>query len=125
MSEFKPCHVISLGAVCIAEIDDRFFLLVEIEFPTTERVIIFRISEAEARALLNRGVERCRIVNEIPQSTQGVEVTFICVFIVGREAFLVFDVETRETDRLVLVRADICPILGTATAAAAADLCEA
>jgi hypothetical protein len=113
MSEFKPCtRLIEIGAVCIAEIDNKFFLLVEIETPLFEKVIIFRISEAQATALLNRGVERCRIVEEIPEAAPGVEVEFICVFIVGSHAFLVFDVETRETDRLVLVRADICPILG-------------
>lgn len=102
---------ISIGAVCVAQIDSRFFLLVEIESPIMEQVVIFRITQAQATALLNSGIERCVILDEIPQATPGFSVNFICVFEVGNQAFLVFDVENR-TDRLVLVRADICPILG-------------
>lgn len=101
---------VTIGAVCIAQIGNRFFLLVEFETSTMEQVVIFRITSAQASSLLNRGIPLCEIVEEIPQPTPTTDVEFVCVFIVGNQAFLVFDVETEDTDELVLVRADICPI---------------
>lgn len=105
---------VRIGAVCIAEIDNQFFLLVEIETEVmgmeVERVVIFRISAAEAAVLLRLGVERCQIVTTIPEETAGTEVNLICVFVVGNFAFLVFDVENRK-DRLVLVRVPLCTII--------------
>ena len=75
-----------------------------------ERVVIFRISAAEAAILLRLGVDRCQIVTTIPTGTAGTEVNLICVFVVGNFAFLVFDVENR-TDRLVLVRVPLCTVI--------------
>lgn len=106
--------VIRIGATCIAEIQGRFFLLVEIEIevpgPDIEEVVIFRITAAQAEALLRAGIDRCTIVNEIPKCRRGVEADLICVFVVGDFAFLVFDVENNE-DELVLVRVPLCPII--------------
>lgn len=100
-----------IGAVCVAQIGNRFFLLVEFETATMEQVVIFRITQAQANDLISRGINRCRIVNEIPQPRPGIDVEFICVFNVGNQAFLVFDVED-STDELVLVQADLCRITG-------------
>ena len=102
---------VNIGAVCVAQIGNRFFLLVEFESGTMEQVVIFRITQAQATDLLNRGIRLCQIVNEIPQPTPGTEVKFICAFTVGNQVFLVFDVENT-TDELVLVRADLCRVVG-------------
>lgn len=98
--------VISIGANCIVQIRNRFFLLVEIEVEVgnveIEEFVFIRISRQEAMRLLNSGVERCEISNRIPRS-DDVEVEFICVLIVNGEAFAVFDVENA-MDEAVLVR---------------------
>lgn len=104
---------ISIGATCVAQIEGRFFLLVEIEIEVIgneiERVIIFEITAAQAAALIAAGVMRCQIVNTIPTPGPGKEVNLICTFVVGRNSFLVFDVENA-TDRLVLVRVPLCSL---------------
>ncbi|MBU5313424.1 hypothetical protein KQI38_15475 [Tissierella carlieri] len=110
MASRKPiCNdPIMIGATCVAQIDGRFFLLIEIDVMGNEReeVIIFEITAAQA-ALIASGVMRCQIVNTIPT---GREVNLICVFVVGQNAFLVFNVENA-TDRLVLVRVPLCTII--------------
>ncbi|MEW8972553.1 MAG: hypothetical protein AB2375_00035 [Tissierellaceae bacterium] len=104
---------IEIGATCVTQIDGRFFLLVEIEIGVVdnerEEVIIFEITAAEAAALIAAGVMRCQIVTTIPTPGSGEEVNLICVFVVGQNAFLVFNVENA-TDRLVLVRVPLCTI---------------
>ena len=98
-------EVISIGANCIVEIRNRFFLLVEIEVEAgnveIEEFVFIRISRQEARALLDAGVQRCEVVTRVPRS-DDVEVEFICILIVDGEAFAVFDVEN-DTDEAVLV----------------------
>ena len=107
--------MISIGATCIAEINDQFFLLVEIEIVAPgvdiEEVVVFRLTPEEAQALIAAGIRVCRIVNEIPVPGPGQEVEFKCVLIVDNQAFLVFEIENN-TEELVLVRAEICPIIG-------------
>jgi hypothetical protein len=97
--------VISIGANCIVEIRNRFFLLVEIEVEAgnveIEEFVFIRISRQEARALLDAGVQRCEVVTRVPRS-DDVEVEFICILIVDGEAFAVFDVEN-DMDEAVLV----------------------
>lgn len=100
-----------LGASCVAVIDGNFFLLIEIEIGEFERVLIFRITAAQAARLLNAGVELCRIVNTIPTPAPGREVNLICVFVVDGEAFLVFNVEENNRDELVLVRVPLCTVI--------------
>ncbi|CAK7083511.1 hypothetical protein [Tissierella sp.] len=113
MASRKPiCNgPIMIGATCVAQIDGRFFLLIEIEIDVMgnerEEVIIFEITAAQAAALIASGVMRCQIVNTIPT---GREVNLICAFVVGQNAFLVFNVENA-TDRLVLVRVPLCTII--------------
>lgn len=98
--------VISIGANCILQIRNRFFLVVEIEVEAGnvafEEFVFIRISRREAMELLNAGVERCKISNRVPMM-DNLEVEFICVLIVGSEAFAVFDVED-DTDRAVFVK---------------------
>lgn len=107
--------VIRTGAVCILEFNNQFFLLVELEFEVggeeIEQVIVIRISAAQAQRLLTAGIMRCDISSTFPLPSPGVEVNFLCVLVIDGAAFLVFDVENT-TDRLVLVRADHCPIIG-------------
>jgi hypothetical protein len=100
---------IGIGATCVAQIDGRFFLLIEIEIEGTEieRLIIMEISAAQAAALIAAGVMRCQIINTIPT---GREVELICAFVVGTNVFLVFSVENM-TDHLVLVRVPLCTII--------------
>jgi hypothetical protein len=97
--------VISIGANCIVQIRNRFFLLVEIEVEAGnvafEEFVFIRISRQEARTLLDAGVQRCEITTRVPRS-DDVEVEFICILIVDGEAFAVFDVEN-DTDEAVLV----------------------
>ena len=97
--------VISIGANCIVQIRNRFFLLVEIEVEAGnvafEEFVFIRISRQEAMTLLNAGVKPCEIKTRVPRSND-VEVEFICILIVDGEAFAVFDVEN-DTDDAVLV----------------------
>lgn len=108
-------RVISIGATCIAVINKQFFLLVEIEVKTPgvdiEEVIVIRLTREEARALIRAGITVCRIVEEIPAPGPGQEVEFKCVLVVNNEVFLVFEIENG-TEKLVLVRSEICPIIG-------------
>ncbi len=116
----KKCHddPISIGAACVAELAPNVFVLlveIEVEVPgeDIEEVLIIRITPAQAAELI-RSVGRCEIVgpDEIPTPAPGREVNLICAFLFGRNVFLVFDVETRTTDELVLVRVPLCPIVG-------------
>lgn len=97
--------VVSIGATCIVRINNRFFLLVEIEVEagdvSFEEFVFIRISRQEARTLMEEGIERCTISRCVPRG-DDVEVEFICVLIVDGKAFAVFDVED-DTDEAVLV----------------------
>jgi hypothetical protein len=110
-----PTQVISIGAACIVEIDGQFFLLVEIEIKANdvgiEQIIVFSLTAAEAQALINAGVPVCETACEIPQPCPGEEIKFRCVLVIDNHAFLVFEIENR-TERLVLVRAELCPVIG-------------
>ncbi|QUH20290.1 spore coat protein [Alkaliphilus sp. B6464] len=106
----NPCNdPIRIGATCVAQIDGRFFLIIEIEIEimgfVREEVIIMEISAAQAVALIASGVMRCQIVTTIPPRGN-----LICAFVVGQNAFLIFNVEN-STDRLVLVRVPLCTII--------------
>ena len=108
---------VRIGATCVAEIAPNVFvLLVEIEIDVLgqerEEVLVIRLRPDQAAALI-RLVGRCRVVgpNEIPTSAPGRDVDLICAFVFDGFAFLVFDVETNNTDELVLVRVPLCTIL--------------
>ncbi len=108
---------VTIGATCVAElVPNVFVLLVEVEVEVLgediQEVLVIRITPAQAAELI-RSVGRCQIVgpDEIPTPAPGREVTLICAFVFGENAFLVFDVETNRTDDLVLVRVPLCPIV--------------
>ncbi len=100
------------GANCIAEINGNFFLLVEIQIGNLEEVFVIRISAAQAAQLINAGVKLCQIATTIPTPTPGTEVTLVCAFVEGQNAFLVFNVRTTTTSELVLVRTPLCTVIG-------------
>lgn len=106
----SPCNdPIRVGARCVAQIDGRFFLLIEMEIEVMgfvrEEVIIIEITAAQAVALTAAGVMRCQIVTTIPPRGN-----LICAFVVDENVFLVFNVENA-TDHLVLVRVPLCTII--------------
>lgn len=103
--------LIRLGARCLLNIDDKFFLLLEIEIGEQEQVIVISITSDVAAALMSAGIEPCQVVTEIPTATPGTEVNLICVFVVDGFAFLVFDVENN-FDVLVIVRVPLCAVIG-------------
>lgn len=102
----KMEDVVSIGANCLVQINDRFFLLVEIEVNAgnveIEEFVFIELSKREAKAVFRAGVEICDIRKRIPKS-DDLEVEFICVLIVDDKAFAVFDVEN-DTDEAVLVK---------------------
>jgi hypothetical protein len=97
---------VSLGAHCVLQVRNRFFLVVEIEVEAGnvefEQYVVIRISRQEAQALLTAGVMRCEVTNRVPMM-DNVDVEFVCVLIVDGEAFALFDVENN-TDEAVFVR---------------------
>ncbi|WP_458415385.1 hypothetical protein ACNQFZ_13150 [Schinkia sp. CFF1] len=97
---------VTIGAHCILQVRNRFFLVVEIEVEAGnvefEEFVFIRITRQEAMALLNSGVPRCEISRRIPRSDE-LDVEFICVLIVGGMAFALFDVEN-DFDEAVFVR---------------------
>lgn len=101
---------VTLGAQCIVQIDGRFFLLVEIETPV-ERVIVIAITAAQFTALRLAGVPVCPIVNQVPTAVAGTTVELRCTFIVGNEAFIVFEIESNTMERLIIVRSPLCTII--------------
>lgn len=97
-------EVLFISFSCIIKIDQKFFLLVEIEsnIPCIDfdEVVIFKITKTQAEHFIAAGIELCRILDEIPTSTKA---EFVCVFIQDERAFLIFDLET-EPEEVVLVR---------------------
>lgn len=109
---------VEIGATCVAEIAANVFvLLVEVEIAVVpeeiEEILVIRITPAQAAQLIP-SIGRCEIVGpeEIPTPATGRDVELICTFVFGENAFLVFDVETRTSDDLVVVRTPICPVVG-------------
>ena len=101
-------EVLEIGANCILRLEDRFFLVVEVEadVPGVELEIftIARIDKKTAKRLLCAGIELCEITNKVPKPTKGREVEFICIFIDRDMAFALFDVEEGGEDQAVFVR---------------------
>lgn len=98
---------IFIGANSVAQIGDRFFLIVEVEavVPGVEVDPVFavRLTADQARRLIQAGVMRTRIQNTRPQARPGLEVEFKGVLFANGRFFSVFDVEN-STDISVLVR---------------------
>ncbi|WP_097028431.1 spore coat protein [Clostridium peptidivorans] len=108
---------VGIGATCVAELAPNVFVLlveVEVEVPgeDIQEVLIIRLTPAQAAALIPE-VGRCLIIDKDDPVIvdPGAQINLICVFVFGENAFLVYDVETNTTDRLVLVRIPLCPIV--------------
>jgi hypothetical protein len=104
---------IVIGDSCIIEINEKLFLLVQIIFADTETVLVIRISAAQARDLVRGGVRQCPVFDNRPTQVQGVAIDLECVFVVGNNAFLVFETERpiERQERIFVVRAPLCPII--------------
>ena len=102
-------HPIFTITSCMAQIDERFFLLMEIGIKGTkiEKFTIMEITEVQAGALMAVGVMRCKIVTTIPT---GRKVEIICAFVVNGNTFIVFSVKNAK-DCFVLVRVPLCTII--------------
>lgn len=104
---------VGIGALCRVEIQGRFFLLVEIEIGRgmneLEHVIVIEITRALFNALQGR-VDLCQVLNNVPTPPHGSVLELQCTFIVGNEAFIIFEIENRN-ERLVIVRSPLCTVI--------------
>jgi hypothetical protein len=107
LREMNVEEILEIGANCLLRLQNRFFLVVEVESEVPgvdlEIFIIARIDEDTARNLADAGLEFCEIRNTVPKRRMGVEVEFICIFIDRNQAFALFDVEDGG-DNAVFVR---------------------
>lgn len=106
-------RVIRIGDSCIIEINDRFFLLVEIEFDDFETVVVIRISRNTAIDLIRSGIRLCPVFDVLPTNISGKDAELECAFVVDNRVFLVFETERacERNERLFVVRVPLCPIL--------------
>jgi hypothetical protein len=104
---------IRIGDACIIEINGRFFLIVEIEFNNSETVVVIRISREQAIELIRDGVRNCPVFTTLPAEIQRRAVELEGVFVVGNQAFLVFETERlrERSERLFVVRIPLIPII--------------
>lgn len=107
-------RMVRIGAACVVQIGARFFLLVELEIGMganeMEQVLVIEISAALFNALRNAGVMVCEIRNTVPTPPAGSTLELQCTFIVGNEAFIIFEIENMQ-ERLVIVRSPLCTII--------------
>ena len=120
-------NIVTIGANCLVQVNNRFFLVAEIEVSAPGVEIdprfFIEITAAQFEALKAAGEMLCTIQDTIPVAQPGFTVEFKCIFFVEDQVFLVFDVEN-STDENVLVRttpldalqrlqqgAHFCPIL--------------
>ncbi len=117
LNEMTPekATLINILAACILKVKDEYFLLIEIGATEIQPIIAIRLTRAQAKELLEAGVELCKISDTIPQTKPGVDVKFKCVLVVENEAFLVFDVTLvvapPQPHEIVLFAAHLCPII--------------
>lgn len=104
---------IVIGAICRVRIDGNFFLIVDFEIGTgpnaIDRIIVIQISQALFTALIGN-VPVCEVRDTIPTPPQGTTLQLRCTFVVGNEAFIVFEIENA-MDRIVIVRSDLCTVI--------------
>lgn len=105
MNELNLNQGVVIDSQCIAQIDNRFFLIIELDIGNIEQVLVIAISRTQALRLAARGVGNCDIVDTIPT---GSNVEIRCTFTVGTQAYTVFEVGE---GTLVLVRTPLCTIL--------------
>lgn len=115
VNEYLHCHCRGavIGAVCRVQLQGRFFLLVELEIGSgpneIERVIVIEISQALFNALAGR-VDLCEVRTTLPNTPPGTTLDLLCTFVLGNEAFIVFEIENRN-ERLVIVRSPLCTVI--------------
>jgi hypothetical protein len=102
-----------IAAACRVQLRGRFFLIIELEIGSganeIERVFVIEISRALFNALAGR-VDLCEVRNDLPTPPQGTTLELRCTFVLGNEAFIVFEIENMR-DRLVIVRSELCTVI--------------
>ncbi|HEX2952757.1 MAG TPA: hypothetical protein VHR47_02090 [Bacillota bacterium] len=100
-------NIVSIGANCLVQVNNRFFLAAEIEVNAPGIEIgpdfFIELTAAQFEALRSAGEMLCTVQDTIPVAQPGFDVEFKCIFFVEDQVFLVFDVEN-STDESVLVR---------------------
>lgn len=104
---------IRIGDSCIIEVNERFFLLVEILFDNVEIVVVIRISRTQATNLMREGVRHCPVFMTLPEDIRGRSVMLQTVFVVGDQAFLVFETEreAERFERLFVIRTPLTQVI--------------
>lgn len=107
------CRPITISDACIIEINNRLFLLILINFNNSETVLVIRISRQQALDLIRNGIRNCPVFTTLPAEIQRKSAELLCVFVVNRQAFLVFETERAQErfERIFVVRIPLCPIL--------------
>lgn len=105
-----------IGAQCIVEIQNRDFLLVELEAKSGrkefEKVIVIELSRAAFEFLREKGVKKCEVKSKVPSLPYGKSPELKCTFVVGTQAFIIFEVEGMYCcDKLIVVESPICDIV--------------
>lgn len=113
--DFSGISGFVISSACRVRIQNRFFLLIEIEKGTgpnrIERLLIFEINQALFNALVGI-VPECEVLNELPMVPQGRTLDLLCSFEVNNVIYIVFEIEGMGApDRLVIVRSPRCSII--------------
>lgn len=110
ISPISPVDVINVDCVCIANIDNCFFLLVNLESNVSgvelDSIVAIRLTDSDANRLLRAGVRRCLITDQEPITSRGCPVAnFRCVLILNGRAFRVF---SNNDNCFILVPTRLC-----------------
>lgn len=108
---------INIGANCIFQANNNFYLLVEVEAKApgveVDPEFVVRLTVPQANALIASGVQVCQVTDTPPTPAPGLDVEFKGVFVIDNTvAFQVFDVEN-STDNSVLVITRLIPVITT------------
>lgn len=105
-----------IGAQCIVEIQKHYFLLVELEAKSGrrefEKVLVIELSCAAFEFLREKGVKVCEVRDKMPAPPMGKHLELKCTFIVGNQAYIIFEAEGMCgcSDKLIIVKSPICNI---------------
>ncbi|PIH06198.1 hypothetical protein [Clostridium combesii] len=113
----KQTAPINIGANCIFQANNNFYLLVEVEAKApgveVDPEFVVRLTVAQANALIAAGVPVCQVTDTPPTPKPGLNVEFKGVFVIDNTvAFQVFDVEN-SSDTSVLVVTRLIPVITT------------
>jgi hypothetical protein len=115
--QLKQTAPINIGANCIFQANNNFYLLVEVEAKApgveVDPEFVVRLTVSQANALIAAGVPVCQVTDTPPTPVPGLTVEFKGVFVIDNTvAFQVFDVEN-STDTSVLVVTRLIPVITT------------